>query len=194
MTKEKQIMDNEEQVVVPVHKKEESMEAFVEDAAPVVDATKKRKSNASVPVGKFDWDAFEKETDYGKSKEEVAEEYDKTLSTIIENEVVDGTVVAVGKREVIVNIGYKSEGVISINEFRYNPELAVGDKVEVYVETAEDKKGQLILSHKKARSFRSWDRVNEACEKDEIVKGYIKCRTKGGMIVEIGRASCRERV
>ena len=103
----------------------------------------------------------------------------------MEGEVVDGTVVAIGKREVIVNIGYKSEGVISINEFRYNPELAVGDKVEVYVETAEDKKGQLILSHKKARSFRSWDRVNEACEKDEIVKGYIKCRTKGGMIVDV---------
>src|SRR5574344_1112555 len=185
MTKEKQIMANEEPVVVPIHKKEESIEAFVEDAAPVVDTTKKRKSNASVPVDKFNWDAFEKETDYGKSKEEVAEEYDKTLSTIIENEVVDGTVVAVGKREVIVNIGYKSEGVISINEFRYNPELAVGDKVEVYVETAEDKKGQLILSHKKARSFRSWDLVNEAFEKDEIVKGYVKCRTKGGMIVDV---------
>src|SRR5574344_2151796 len=185
MTKEKQIMANEEPVVVPIHKKEESIEAFVEDAAPVVDTTKKRKSNASVPVDKFDWDAFEKETDYGKSKEEVAEEYDKTLSTIIENEVVDGTVVAVGKREVIVNIGYKSEGVISINEFRYNPELKVGDTVEVYVENAEDKRGQLILSHKKARSLRSWDRVNEACDKDEIVKGYIKCRTKGGMIVDV---------
>jgi small subunit ribosomal protein S1 len=185
MTKEKQIMDNEEPVVVPIHKKEESIEAFVEDAAPVVDTTKKRKSNASVPVDKFNWDAFEKETDYGKSKEEVAEEYDKTLSTIIENEVVDGTVVAVGKREVIVNIGYKSEGVISINEFRYNPELKAGDTVEVYVENAEDKKGQLILSHKKARSLRSWDRVNEACDKDEIVKGYIKCRTKGGMIVDV---------
>lgn len=185
MTKEKQIMDNEEPVVVPVRKKEESMEAFVEDAAPVVDVTKKRKSNASIPVEKFDWDAFERDTDYGKSKEEVAEEYDKTLSTIIENEVVDGTVVAVGKREVIVNIGYKSEGVISINEFRYNPDLKVGDTVEVYVENAEDKKGQLILSHKKARSLRSWDRVNEACDKDEIVKGYIKCRTKGGMIVDV---------
>ena len=150
-----------------------------------VDTTKKRKSNASVAPEKFDWDAFERETDYGRPKEEIAADYDKTLSTIMEGEVVDGTVVAIGKREVIVNIGYKSEGVISINEFRYNPELAVGDKVEVYVETAEDKKGQLILSHKKARSFRSWDRVNEACEKDEIVKGYIKCRTKGGMIVDV---------
>ena len=111
--------------------------------------------------------------------------YSDTLSTVIENEVVEGTVVGITKREVIVNIGYKSEGVISVNEFRYNPDLAVGDKVEVYVENTEDKKGQLILSHKKARSFRSWDRVNEAFEKDEIVKGYIKCRTKGGMIVDV---------
>ena len=182
MTKEKQLIE-EEIVEAPVQK--ETAASFAEEATPVVDATKKRKSNASVPVDKFDWDAFESETDYGRSKEEIAADYDKTLSTIMEGEVVDGTVVAIGKREVIVNIGYKSEGVISINEFRYNPDLAVGDTVEVYVETAEDKKGQLILSHKKARSFRSWDRVNEACEKDEIVKGYIKCRTKGGMIVDV---------
>lgn len=98
---------------------------------------------------------------------------------------MEGTVVALNKREVIVNIGFKSEGVISINEFRYNPELAVGEKVDVYVETAEDRKGQLILSHKKARSLRSWDRINEAYNKDEIIKGYIKCRTKGGMIVDV---------
>ena len=182
MTKEKQVIE-EEIIEAPVQK--ETAASFAEDETPVVDATKKRKSNASVAPEKFDWDAFERETDYGRPKEEIAADYDKTLSTIMEGEVVDGTVVAIGKREVIVNIGYKSEGVISINEFRYNPELAVGDKVEVYVETAEDKKGQLILSHKKARSFRSWDRVNEACEKDEIVKGYIKCRTKGGMIVDV---------
>lgn len=185
MSKEKQILDADEPVVAPVRKKEESLEAFVEEAPAIVDTTKKRKSNASVAVDKFDWDAFEKDTDYGVSKEEVESEYSKTLSTVIENEVVEGTVVAVTKREVLVNIGYKSEGVISVNEFRYNPELAVGDKVEVYVENAEDKKGQLILSHKKARSLRSWDRVNEACDKDEIVKGYIKCRTKGGMIVDV---------
>ena len=182
MTKEKQVIE-EEIIEAPVQK--ETAASFAEEETPVVDTTKKRKSNASVAPDKFDWDAFERETDYGRPKEEIAADYDKTLSTIMEGEVVDGTVVAIGKREVIVNIGYKSEGVISINEFRYNPELAVGDKVEVYVETAEDKKGQLILSHKKARSFRSWDRVNEAYEKDEIVKGYIKCRTKGGMIVDV---------
>ena len=184
MSKENQIMDAEELVVAPV-RQEESMAAFVEDAPAIVDTTKKRKSNASVAVDKFDWDAFESDAEYGVSKEEVADMYSQTLSTVIENEVVEGTVVAVSKREVLVNIGYKSEGIISINEFRYNPELAVGDKVEVYVENAEDKKGQLILSHKKARSFRSWDRVNEAFDKDEIVKGYIKCRTKGGMIVDV---------
>ncbi len=184
MSKEKQMLDAEEQVVAPV-RKEESMEAFVEETPAIVDTTKKRKSNASVAIDKFDWDAFESDTEYGVSKEEVEQMYSQTLSTVIENEVVEGTVVAVSKREVLVNIGYKSEGIISINEFRYNPELAVGDKVEVYVENAEDKKGQLILSHKKARSFRSWDRVNEAFDKDEIVKGYIKCRTKGGMIVDV---------
>ncbi|MBQ7773104.1 MAG: 30S ribosomal protein S1 [Bacteroidales bacterium] len=157
----------------------------MEVEAPVAVETKKRKSNASVAIDKFDWDAFESDTDYGVSKEEVEAAYSQTLSTVIENEVVEGTVVAVTKREVLVNIGYKSEGVIAVSEFRYNPDLAVGDKVEVYVENAEDKKGQLVLSHKKARSFRSWDRVNEAFDKDEIVKGYIKCRTKGGMIVDV---------
>jgi len=115
----------------------------------------------------------------------IESQYNKTLSKVLENEVVEGLVVGMNKREVLVNIGYKSEGVISINEFRYNPDLAIGDKVEVYVENAEDRKGQLLLSHKMARSLRSWDRVNEAFEKDEIVKGYIKCRTKGGMIVDV---------
>ena len=184
MSKEKQMIDAEEPVVASV-RKEESMEAFVEETPVIVDATEKRKSNASVAIDKFDWDAFESGTEYGVSREEVEQQYSQTLSTVIENEVVEGTVVAISKREVLVNIGYKSEGIIAISEFRYNPELAVGDKVEVYVENAEDKKGQLILSHKKARSFRSWDRVNEAFDKDEIVKGYIKCRTKGGMIVDV---------
>ena len=184
MSKEKQILEAEEAEVAPVRKNEEKMESFVEETPAIVDATKKRKSNASVPVDKFDWDAFEKDADYG-DKAKVEEEYDKTLSTVKENEVVEGTVVAITKREVLVNIGYKSEGVISVNEFRYNPDLAVGDKVEVYVENAEDKKGQLILSHKRARSLRSWDRVNEAFEQNEIVKGYVKCRTKGGMIVDV---------
>ncbi|MBQ0052900.1 MAG: 30S ribosomal protein S1 [Bacteroidales bacterium] len=164
----------------------EEQVAPVESAAEeLVFEKKKMKSNASIANDKFDWDAFESDSAEGYSKEEDEKLYGNTLSKVIENEVVDGTVVAITKREVLVNIGYKSEGVISVNEFRYNPELAVGDVVEVFVENAEDKKGQLILSHKKARSFRSWDRVNEAFEKDEIVKGYIKCRTKGGMIVDV---------
>ncbi|MBO4537234.1 MAG: S1 RNA-binding domain-containing protein, partial [Bacteroidales bacterium] len=145
----------------------------------------KKQSNASVDNDKFDWDAFENDGFDAGEKAANEESYTKSLSRINENEVVEGTVTAINKREVIVNIGYKSEGVISINEFRYNPDLAVGDTVEVYVENAEDKKGQLILSHKRARAVKSWDRVNEAFAKDEIVKGYIKCRTKGGMIVDV---------
>ena len=186
MTKEKkEMLDQEEQIEI-IKNDEEKLEAFIEDdAAPVETLKPKKKSNVSVATDKFDWDAFEKEHVYDTEKNTIEDLYSQTLSKVIENEVVEGTVVAHNKREVIVNIGYKSEGVISINEFRYNPELAVGDKVEVYVENAEDKRGQLILSHKKARSLRSWDRVNEAFEKDEIVKGYIKCRTKGGMIVDV---------
>ena len=134
----------------------------------------------------FDWNAFENDLGvYSQPKEEIAAAYDKTLSNVAVGEVVEGTVMSIGKREVVVNIGYKSEGVIPVSEFRYNPELAVGEKVEVYVESAEDKNGQLSLSHKKARQLKSWDRVNEALEKDEIIKGYIKCRTKGGMIVDV---------
>ena len=134
----------------------------------------------------FDWNAFENDLGvYDQDKAQITEAYDKTLSNVNVGEVVEGTVTAVTKREVLVNIGYKSEGVISISEFRYNPDLKVGDKIEVYVESAEDKNGQLALSHKKARQLKSWDRVNEALEKDEIIKGYIKCRTKGGMIVDV---------
>jgi len=155
-------------------------------AAPAVEKAEQAGQVKETTPEEFDWESFEKETDlYGGSKEHFAELYDKTLSTVAENEVVEGTVIAMNKREVVVNIGYKSEGVVSLNEFRYNPDLKVGDKVEVYVESQEDKKGQLILSHKKARALRSWDRVNEAYEKDEIIKGYIKCRTKGGMIVDV---------
>jgi small subunit ribosomal protein S1 len=168
-----------------ISQKKESVDAYAEDISVVDDQPKQRKSNASVPVDKFDWDAFEKDAVYDTDKSVIEDQYVQTLNKVIENEIVEGTVVALNKREVIVNIGFKSEGVLSINEFRYNPELAVGDKVDVYVETAEDKKGQLLLSHKKARSMRSWDRVNDAFNKDEIVKGYIKCRTKGGMIVDV---------
>ncbi len=185
MTKEKKsLLEQDEQIEI-VKGVDEKLESFIEEDSALVDNTKKRASNASVAAEKFDWDAFEKEDVYETDKTVIEDMYSQTLSKVIENEVVEGTVVVLNKREVIVNIGYKSEGVISINEFRYNPELTVGDKVEVYVENAEDKKGQLILSHKKARSLRSWDRVNEAFEKDEIVKGYIKCRTKGGMIVDV---------
>ncbi len=149
--------------------------------------TEKEILDFATPDQDFDWDAFEKEAKDVKSpaEGELAQKYDETLSTISENEVIDGTVVSMNKREVVINIGYKSEGVVSLNEFRYNPDLKVGDTVEVYVESQEDKSGQLVLSHKKARALRSWDRVNEANEKDEIIKGYIKCRTKGGMIVDV---------
>ena len=166
-------------------REKETTEDYSEEAPEVTTAPKNKMSNASVPVDSFNWDVFEKETVYDTDRSVIEEQYLQTLNKVIENEIVEGTVVALNKREVIVNIGFKSEGVISINEFRYNPELAEGDKVDVYVETAEDRKGQLIISHKKARSLRSWDRINEAYDKDEIVKGYIKCRTKGGMIVDI---------
>ena len=133
-----------------------------------------------------DWNAFENDLGvYDQDKAQITEAYDKTLSNVNVGEVVEGTVTGVNKREVIVNVGYKSEGIIPVSEFRYNPDLKVGDKIEVYVESAEDKNGQLALSHKKARQLKSWDRVNEALEKDEIIKGYIKCRTKGGMIVDV---------
>lgn len=134
----------------------------------------------------FDWDAYANDVVItADQKQALVDKYAGTLSQVAEREVVDGKVISMNKREVVVNIGYKSDGIISLNEFRYNPELKVGDTVEVYVETHEDKKGQLTLSHKKARAMRSWDRVNEALEKDEIIKGFVKCRTKGGMIVDV---------
>ena len=142
--------------------------------------------NIKVANENFDWAAFESESGlYPVSKEEIAAQYDNTMSNIAVGETVEGTVTEINKREVIVNIGYKSEGVIAASEFRYNSELQVGDKVEVYVESVEDRGGQLILSHKKARQLKSWDRVNEALERDEVIKGYVKCRTKGGMIVDV---------
>ncbi len=156
----------------------------VEKETPANEETKKM-SNASVDPDKFDWDAFEGNDVYDVDKKKIEEMYDQTLSKVVENEVVEGVVTSISKREVIVNIGYKSEGVIMAPEFRYNPDLKVGDKVEVFVETAEDKKGQLVLSHKKARALRSWDMVNAAYNAGEIVKGYVKTRTKGGMIVDI---------
>lgn len=138
------------------------------------------------PLADFDWDAYENGSSTPEvSREKMVESYNNSLNQVIENEVVTGKVTSLNKREVVINIGYKSEGIISMTEFRYNPELKVGDEVEVFIESQEDKKGQLVLSHRKARATRSWDRVNEALEKDEIIKGYIKCRTKGGMIVDV---------
>ena len=138
------------------------------------------------PIEDFDWEAFEKgETQGEKSREELEKTYDESLNTIKDKEVTEGTVIAINKREVVVNIGYKSDGIIPLNEFRYNPDLKIGDNVEVFIENQEDKKGQLLLSHRKARAAKSWDRVNEALENDGVITGYIKCRTKGGMIVDV---------
>ena len=137
------------------------------------------------PLDDFNWDSFENGSTTNVSKEDLEKAYDETLNKIQDHEVVEGTVTSIDKKEVVVNIGYKSDGIIPASEFRYNPDLKVGDKVEVYVEDQEDKKGQLVLSHKKARLTKSWERVNEALEKEEVIQGYIKSRTKGGMIVDV---------
>ena len=157
----------------------------LQNEAPVQKETKKAVLNASVAPEDFDWEAFENEGIEKGSKEETLAKYEQTLSKISENEVVEGVVTSINKREVVVNIGAKSEGVISAPEFRYNPDLKVGDKVEVLVESTEDRKGQLVISHKKARQLKSWDMVNAAYESGEVVKGYVKTRTKGGMIVDV---------
>ena len=141
--------------------------------------------NANVAPENFDWEAYEKGDDIKSNRQLDTELYDKTLSQIQNQEVVEGTVVSINKREVVVNIGYKSDGVIPYAEFRYNPDLKVGDKVEVFIENQEDKKGQLLLSHKLAKHARAWEQVEAALESQEIIHGYIKCRTKGGMIVEV---------
>ena len=138
------------------------------------------------PLEDFDWEGFEQgSAQTEQSREDQAAAYEKSLNNVGDHDVVDGTVISINKREVVVNIGYKSDGIISANEFRYNPDLKVGDTVEVYIENQEDKKGQLILSHKKARATKSWERVNAALENEEIIKGFVKCRTKGGMIVDV---------
>ena len=137
------------------------------------------------PLEDFNWEEYENGPHTTATKEELDKAYDETLNKVSEHQVVEGTVIAIDKKEVVVNIGYKSDGVIAATEFRYNPELKPGDKVEVYVESQEDKKGQLVLSHKKARLSKSWEHINAALEKEEIIQGYIKCRTKGGMIVDV---------
>ena len=182
---EANIADTEVDVVSDVEEEED--EELIEEDADEVAAQLLKLKTEQISLENFDWSKYNNKWDvYTKEERNQLEGmYDKTLSTIVENECVDGTVIAMNKREVVINIGYKSEGVVSLNEFRYNPDLKVGDKVEVYVESTEDKKGQLLLSHKKARSMRSWDRVNAALEKDEVIQGFIKCRTKGGMIVDV---------
>jgi len=147
------------------------------------------------PIGKpkrtldenFDWETIGKKHDNysGKERKQLEELYDKTLSSVVEQQVVEGTIVGMNNREVVVNIGFKSDAVVSLNEFRDLPDLKVGDKVDVYVESQENLTGQLILSHKKAKLLKAWDRVNEALEKDEIITGFVKCRTKGGLIVDV---------
>ncbi len=174
----------EEDLVSPV----ENLTSPIEEdlASPIEDSTSTVEENLASPIEDFDWDAYAEGDTYSKeSREKLTETYDGTLSKINDKEVVTGIVTSMSKREVVVNIGYKSDGVVSMNEFRYNPELKVGDEVEVYIESQEDKNGQLVLSHKKARASRAWDRVNAALENNEIIKGYIKCRTKGGMIVDV---------
>ena len=183
----------EETVVeeAPVVAEAPAVEETAVEEAPVVEVIEeapsaKVKAPAPVPTGDFDWDAYENGiTLTSEAKGDLEKIYDNTLNAIKDKEVVEGTVILINKREVVVNVGYKSDGIVPMSEFRYNPELAVGDKVEVYIESQEDKKGQLILSHKQARATRSWDRVNAALESQEIVKGFVKCRTKGGMIVDV---------
>jgi len=166
---------------------EDEEESFEDEGAEEVVKEIKKNIKDDVSLENFNWDTYSNAPNAYAADERAQMEamYNKTLSSITENEIIDGTVIAMNKREVVINIGYKSEGVVSMNEFRYNPNLKIGDTVEVYVESSEDKKGQLILSHKIARSMRSWDRVNQALENDEIITGYIKCRTKGGMIVDV---------
>ncbi|MDR1226462.1 MAG: 30S ribosomal protein S1 [Prevotellaceae bacterium] len=180
----KEKLDESQEVEVTPKAPKESAQDFLDSNEEIL--PKAKVKNASVAIDKFDWGSFESEDNiYGADKKTITNQYSDTLSKVAAGEIVEGTIISLDKREAVINIGYKSEGVINISEFRYNPDLKVGDKVEVYVETTEDKKGQLLLSHKQAHSLRSWDRVNEALEKDEIIKGYIKCRTKGGMIVDI---------
>ena len=140
----------------------------------------------NTPLENFDWEAYENgAVETAAQKEEQEKAYDQTLNKVSEHEAVEGKIIALDKRQAIVDIGYKSDGVIPISDFRYNPDVKVGDTVEVYIESLEDKKGQLLLSHKKARALKAWDRVNQALDEKEVIQGYIKSRTKGGMIVDV---------
>ncbi len=180
--------------VKPAEVVTESAGEMVAEEQPILKEKKEKKvksetraaAAAAASPEEFDWDSYEKDGFLTKSSFAEQEKlYEETLSTVAVDEVVEGRVISMNNREVVINIGQKSEGVVSLNEFRYNPDMKVGDTVEVYVESQEDKKGQLVLSHKKARAYNSWDRVNSALENNEIITGYIKCRTKGGMIVDV---------
>ncbi|MCD6346877.1 MAG: 30S ribosomal protein S1 [Bacteroidales bacterium] len=199
---ESEILTPEADAATAEAKESKSVEAEAEKAEEIP-SEEPKETEPSVPESKndllaekaseepapddFDWDNFTADHDDYTAEERAKLEvvFDKTLSSVAEAEVIDGKVVFMNKREVVVNIGYKSEGVVSLNEFRYNSELAIGDTVEVFVETLEDRNGQLVLSHKKARALRSWDRVNQSYDSSEVIKGFIKCRTKGGMIVDV---------
>ena len=180
-------MENkEEQKAQEVEQKEVVQEQEAVETNEVKETTEVVAETKEVKPEEFDWDAYENdEVENNDERKKMESLYDQTLSSISENEVIDGTVVAMNKREALINIGYKSEGVVNMNEFRYNADLKIGDTVEMFVESQEDRNGQLTLSHKKARALRSWDRVNVALEQNEIIKGFIKCRTKGGMIVDV---------
>ncbi|QQS51624.1 MAG: 30S ribosomal protein S1 [Bacteroidota bacterium] len=177
----------EQEPVAPQAESAEVVEVKEKKTTKAATKSKPIEDDSNESDTSFDWEGYDDTLDKYSNvqRDELLKLYDETLSTVAENEIVKGTVIGLNKREVVINIGFKSEGVISVSEFRYNPNLKIGDVVEVLVENQEDKKGQLLLSHKKARSLQSWDRVNESLEKDEIITGYIKCRTKGGMIVDV---------
>ena len=184
-----------------LHAAEDAVEATAHEttaAAPEVEATttavapkrEPRKLSARPELatpGAFDWDAFETEADEAAAANRTQLEaiYENSLNLIREKEVVDGTVISISKKEVVVNIGYKSEGVLNASEFRYNPNLQIGDVVPVFVERQEDKNGQLVVSHRTARMFSAWDNITKAKDEDLIIQGEVKCRTKGGLIVDV---------
>jgi small subunit ribosomal protein S1 len=151
-------------------------------------ANNSNKIQFAVPdSNEFDWDNTGKTGELYKSEDRSRLEalYDQKLNQILEREIVMGSIIGLTSKEAVVNIGYKSDGLVPLTEFRHMPDIKIGDQVEVYIETAEDKNGQLILSHKKARAMKSWERVNSALEKDEVIMGFVKCRTKGGLIVDV---------
>ncbi len=185
-TAEEKTAEVETETVTEETKEEPKTEVVAEEATAAPEEATETVAKTNEPP-EFDWDALGKKQDpYTVDERSKLEDlYENTLSSIVEHEVIEGTIVGITSREVVVNIGYKSDGILAFNEFRYNPDLKVGDVVDIYVENQEDASGQMILSHKKARILKSWDRINDAFSKDEIINGYVKCRTKGGLIVDV---------